>query len=156
VNPKFAGKPWMIEGKNANSWGSKKAKKARRRKRKIARKYDNPHAKEVRELLPLFWKKFEALPNTAMRLELLQRTSRPHWRRVSDDLRKRLRRQFAAKYPFLLANIDEYCGACGDGVWKEKHHIIPLSHGGINEDLNLIAICKKCHDEIHPWMKSTA
>jgi HNH endonuclease len=153
-NPKFDGLPWAVDRKNRKAWGSKKTKKQRGRRRQ-GRKYGNPHAKECQERLLGFWKKFETLPNSAMRLDLLRRMSRPPWRRVSDELRKRLRRQFAVKYRSLLANIDDWCGVCGDGVWKEKHHIIPLSHGGINEDLNLIAICQKCHDEIHPWMKVT-
>src|SRR2546423_4445618 len=131
-NPKFVGLPWGIDlQRKANQ----KTKRKHHRHRKAKRKLHNPHAQECRARLDIFWKEFSALPNTAMRLEYLRRASRPPWKRVSDEIRKRLRRQFAAKYPFLLTSIDEYCGACGDGVWKEKHHIIPLSHGGINEDL---------------------
>ena len=36
----------------------------------------------------------------------------------------------------------------------DRHHIIQMQNGGINSRRNLIALCRKCHSQIHPWMKS--
>ena len=32
---------------------------------------------------------------------------------------------------------------------EEIHHIIPICKGGLWYDENLMALCKKCHSEIH-------
>lgn len=31
----------------------------------------------------------------------------------------------------------------------EVHHIVPISRGGQHLDCNLLALCHKCHTEIH-------
>jgi 5-methylcytosine-specific restriction enzyme A len=31
----------------------------------------------------------------------------------------------------------------------QVHHIVPVSHGGTDDSLNLITVCKNCHDSIH-------
>jgi 5-methylcytosine-specific restriction endonuclease McrA len=38
----------------------------------------------------------------------------------------------------------EYCGARGE----EIHHIVYRSHGGDNNEKNLIHLCRKCHNNI--------
>lgn len=162
VNPKFAGLPWAIDKTKKKPWGSKKTPKQKRKhRRQYNAKFKWRNSTELkdrqakaRKFLETFWQAFEALPTSAMRLACLNKAARPKWPRVCPELRKKLRQEFARRYSYLLAEIDEYCGVCGDGVWKEKHHIVPLSHGGLNENINLIAICKHCHDEIHPWMKA--
>jgi hypothetical protein len=45
------------------------------------------------------------------------------------------------------------CFVCGEQA-EIRHHIIQLHHGGFNERRNLVRLCRKCHKEIHPWMKS--
>jgi 5-methylcytosine-specific restriction endonuclease McrA len=147
-NPKFQGLPWSVDQKKKIR-GKGKKKKLRRTRRHLV----NLNATKCRELLENFWRMFDALPNTSMRLGYLRETSSPGWPRVDEGMRKRLRREFSRRYRDLLKNIDEQCGICGNDRWREKHHIIPLSFGGINDDLNLIAICMKCHNEIHFWMK---
>jgi len=150
VNPKFAGLAWAIDRKKNPA--NQKKKKLRRRRNKTKKAY-NPHEKEVRALLKKFWPRFESACNSYERIKVLKSYANPGWKRVSDELRKGLRRQYLKRYSHLLKDIDEHCGVCGNYVWREKHHVIPLSHGGINEDINLLAICLGCHDEIHPWMK---
>ena len=44
------------------------------------------------------------------------------------------------------------CFACS-GKAEVRHHIIWLSRGGRNQKNNIIALCRKCHAEIHPWLK---
>ncbi len=32
---------------------------------------------------------------------------------------------------------------------EEVHHILPVNRGGTNVDLNLMNVCKSCHNKIH-------
>ena len=43
------------------------------------------------------------------------------------------------------------CAICGAPESKglHVHHIIPLSHGGTNDESNLMLVCKECHHRIH-------
>lgn len=46
------------------------------------------------------------------------------------------------------------CFACRTGdrrlYW---HHIIAIQHGGSNDDHNQVAICLRCHADVHPWLE---
>lgn len=150
-NPKFAGKPWAVDRPKKKQ---QKKKTKHRRKRERLELSDIPNVDKYRDLINRFWNNFEGLPNTQMRLDYLRSVSNPGWPRVSEEVRLKLRKQFAKRYRMLLVNIDDQCGVCGDGVWHEKHHVIPLSYGGMNESLNLIAICESCHNKIHPWLEA--
>ena len=108
--------------------------------------------RRTRQYLVMFWQCFNAAETDPRRLEILKAAANPGWARVTRKFRERLRLEFHRKYQELLAVPIEKCGSC-DRKPKEKHHIVPLSHGGINENVNLILICTECHDEIHPWMK---
>lgn len=46
------------------------------------------------------------------------------------------------------------CWACGATGHRVAHHVVQLQHGGTNWHLNIEAVCKRCHAEIHPWLKS--
>jgi len=35
-----------------------------------------------------------------------------------------------------------------------RHHIILLKHGGKNIPRNIVSLCNKCHELIHPWLKN--
>lgn len=35
---------------------------------------------------------------------------------------------------------------------KVRHHIVPLSQGGLHNDSNILLICHYCHAKIHDWM----
>lgn len=52
-----------------------------------------------------------------------------------------IRRAMALKYP--------KCYLCGKAPTEEIHHIRPRQYGGKNDPCNLMALCKKCHDEVH-------
>lgn len=46
-------------------------------------------------------------------------------------------------------NICRLCiNICQDGV-AQVHHIIPVSHGGIDTPTNLILLCSSCHTYVH-------
>ena len=55
--------------------------------------------------------------------------------------------------------VDEqhYCQLCGSANWLEIHHIYYRSQGGLNDERNLIRLCKKCHEMVHSnkdkWQK---
>ena len=44
------------------------------------------------------------------------------------------------------------CYIC-DRNGEVRHHIIGLDNGGSNSHNNIRTLCKKCHSEIHPWLK---
>lgn len=100
-----------------------------------------------------FWKRWEA-PN-ADRLALLMEAATPEWEPVGHGERLTLRHQFEANYGEFLADIDGWCQLCRRDSWDVKHHVVPLEWGGINADLNLIAICHSCHTHIHPWLMNS-
>jgi hypothetical protein len=159
-NPRFEGKPWAIEQKKRHANQRKKKHyrgKKKRRTVKLGWRADPvlmDRQRKARQFLEAFWPEFEKMPNTDLRLKLLRKAANPPWPRIDDRVRMKLRRDFARKWVFLLTEIDAYCGVCGNMRWKEKHHVVPLSHGGLNENLGLLAICIKCHEEIHPWLKT--
>lgn len=35
-----------------------------------------------------------------------------------------------------------------------QHHIIQIQHGGTNARRNNVTVCRPCHAEIHPWLKT--
>ena len=44
------------------------------------------------------------------------------------------------------------CEVCGN-PGSETHHIIPLNRGGTNASVNLMLLCKPCHDNRHTHLK---
>ena len=51
----------------------------------------------------------------------------------------------------LTSPWDE-CYVC-QRIPEDIHHIISIAHGGTNDKVNLIRLCRRCHTEIHSWMK---
>ena len=57
----------------------------------------------------------------------------------------------------VLARAGGYCEYCGErgfktdsgGIYLETHHIIPLSEGGSDREVNVIAICANDHRRAH-------
>jgi len=147
-------KPWSKIPKLKPLPGTpKKRKKKKRDKEQRLQKEKQEAAHRCRAYLAHFWPRFELAGGDLNRLELLRRAAHiPGWPRVSHDLNKRLRHEFRRKAHRLLSVPIEKCATC-EAVPREKHHIVPLCFGGINEDVNLVLICIGCHDFIHPWMK---
>lgn len=104
--------------------------------------------------LVAFWTAFNESKSGFERMDLLKEAANPPWQRISPSLLLSLRRQFRRRYTQYLVGISEECAICSGQKWREKHHIVPLSYGGINDNANLLGICMGCHDEIHPWMKA--
>lgn len=159
------GKPWQKAKhiRPINSPLQKKKNKAERRRLRKERleKYTKIKDERARaETLCLtylahFWPRFNLSKSDAEKLVLLKRAANPGWGRVSEQLRMYLRKKFEQS-GFRLLNVPvEKCGCC-DRPPIEKHHIVPLSHGGTNTNDNLIFICCECHNAIHPWMKADA
>lgn len=57
---------------------------------------------------------------------------------------RKIRKAFLLKQPF--------CEMCAKEkrmtLATEVHHILPLAHGGKNDNENLMALCKSCHSRI--------
>lgn len=49
------------------------------------------------------------------------------------------------------------CLRCGleDETELEVHHILPVSHGGTNDDSNLATLCSHCHNKAHGGSKTS-
>ncbi len=57
----------------------------------------------------------------------------------------RIRHRYASKHPLC-----EMCLKNGRYIAVEEvHHIIPLSEGGTHDELNLMSLCRSCHEKIH-------
>ena len=50
----------------------------------------------------------------------------------------------------IIKRDNSTCQHCGVVTWElYVHHVIPRSQGGSNDASNLIALCKKCHHDMH-------
>ena|ERR1035437_1160129 len=45
------------------------------------------------------------------------------------------------------------CYVCS-GRADHRHHVVPLSRGGSNALRNLIPLCNKHHEAVHPWLNA--
>lgn len=45
------------------------------------------------------------------------------------------------------------CFCCGARA-QVRHHIIWIRNGGRNHKRNIVPLCRDCHAEIHPWLKT--
>jgi hypothetical protein len=86
-----------------------------------------------------FWKRYEA-PG-ADQLALLREAAAPGWAPIDENDRLALRVQYAVDYEAFLAGSGKRCQLCQRADWDVRHHVVPLLYGGINADLNLIALC---------------
>jgi len=41
------------------------------------------------------------------------------------------------------------CGKSGEGKKIHRHHVVPESLGGIDDEENIIYLCPKCHSILH-------
>lgn len=46
---------------------------------------------------------------------------------------------------------DWQCRHCHNAMGLDPHHVIWVSAGGKDELSNLLALCRKCHDDIHAY-----
>lgn len=156
TNPKFKGLPWAIDDgrkkKHKKQFrASPKQKRQHRREKNWKLRAERKLAEErCADYLVGFWQRFEF---SDRKLEMLKQAACPPWKRVSDRLRKRLRSEFN-RTAFHILHIEGgvQCGACDQDWAQEKHHIVPLCYGGMNDRVNILLICLACHNAIHPWM----
>ena len=43
---------------------------------------------------------------------------------------------------------------CCESQAQVRHHVTPLSKGGRNKDNNIVPLCRRCHEKVHPWLGS--
>ena len=109
--------------------------------------------------LKRFWTRFNKPGiDVAARLALLQHAANAeNWPETHHEIVWNRRWAFQSNYDLFLVDIEEVleapCQLCRSAPWRNKHHIVPLQCGGINDDLNLIALCVHCHTAIHPHMQ---
>ena len=68
----------------------------------------------------------------------LVRSSRRNPRAGADAARRR-----------LIAERGERCEECGNEGRVDAHHVVPLKHGGSNDESNLRLLCKACYKAAH-------
>lgn len=56
-------------------------------------------------------------------------------------------RSWQRKRESILLQTDCMCAICKTAQATEVDHIVPLEQGGSNDELNLQALCRKCHLE---------
>lgn len=136
-------------------------KELRRRTRKRKRKHTQPKPYKqlraemevkCRAYLETFWPEFNSAIGVEEKIRLLRAAANPPWRTVPKQFRDSLRAEYNRSKDKLLNLPPCECAACEDEWVSERHHIIPLAFGGINDTMNLIRIGEKCHESIHPWM----
>lgn len=103
------------------------------------------------------WREFSVLTSLTERYELLKHMA--HQVYQINPLGKlhnhRMRRRFNVFKQDDLPLDGKVCGCC-EAPAEIRHHIIPITNGGHNDKLNLLELCRACHEEIHPWMKHAA
>ena len=62
---------------------------------------------------------------------------------------KKKRAELAKDFYTLAANKPKICAVCGSVEKLRLHHIVPVSHGGTNDNVNLIFLCDDCHKDLH-------
>ncbi len=62
---------------------------------------------------------------------------------------KKKRAELAKDFYTLTANKPKICAVCGSVEELRLHHIVPVSHGGTNDNVNLIFLCDSCHKDLH-------
>jgi 5-methylcytosine-specific restriction endonuclease McrA len=49
----------------------------------------------------------------------------------------------------VLRRDDWHCVGCGKRKPLDIHHVWPLSQGGSNRLMNMVALCRDCHQRVH-------
>ena len=45
--------------------------------------------------------------------------------------------------------VTNFCIICGEQEGLENHHLVPRSVGGLDEDTNMITLCRVHHGSMH-------
>lgn len=97
-------------------------------------------------LLDRFWR---LVGDGGDKLELLKRYSAVIVVRPTGWSRREVRLEAEA----ARREIPHQCFACLSAARKVYwHHVIQVQNGGGNSRHNLVGICHRCHQTIHPWL----
>lgn len=113
-------------------------------------------AKDLKVLLEGFWMKAQQAQEPEQRLALLREYADFTLIKMKKKRRERYRYQFRfgldAWRKSLTTENAPACFVC----WKIaefRHHIVMLHHGGDNRKQNIVGVCGKDHELIHPWLR---
>jgi hypothetical protein len=97
------------------------------------------------------------------RLDLLRQLSRVRIARPSDWDRKEIRRQVEMLRPrwnhfdprgSRITLDNDQCWACFSREYRcYLHHVITVENGGSSQPWNLVSICHRHHQAVHPWLR---
>jgi hypothetical protein len=149
MKQKNLGKQLRIQAQKAQRLWNK------RRKRDRIRKLENKNYCKIINFLKALHLDLENKPKL-YKLDALIHASNIKFQRLSPY--NLVRKQFTESKSFSILsnkffNILSNCFICGKES-SVSHHIILLKNGGINDALNIVPLCNKCHCAIHPWMQS--
>ena len=114
--------------------------------------------KEVKILLTSFWDSMGGRKNNGekesynKKLLLLQDFSKKEIIRKNDYSKKNRIKFENVKLHRHSLKSHKKCFVCQNTA-ELRHHIILIKNGGTNCKKNLLSLCNKCHNKIHPWLK---
>lgn len=69
--------------------------------------------------------------------------------RPESDIRKKRNTRKHKEAMRRARRLQPVCALCRRRVATETHHVVPMSQGGTDRALNLLALCAQCHHEQH-------
>ena len=136
-------------------------RKPRNRKKKLNQSPEAKMRRALKSFYYLFFRKFKDASKES-KIKTLKFYAQKKFRILTNEQHESRRKKFNKK----LSNINTIlkynvkkgvvfivkCKVCKENDSYVRHHIIQLQHGGNNGRKNQIALCKNCHNAIHPWL----
>jgi hypothetical protein len=132
---------WGYSDSQFRDW--KKKHKGKKKKQRRKQFYDYKRDLAIVRHLETFYAKVKQGRNRAILLKEYSFIIVPNYISYNDR-----REQFK-----LMAYPKASCYVCRLRA-NHKHHIILLKHGGSNHPHNIIRLCIKCHENIHPYLNT--
>lgn len=102
-----------------------------------------------------FWALCDAGATRQEKLALLQELSRVKvFTGFKDSSSERTRKRFQVLTSKGHRQKDKRCSLCPTqtATKLQRHHIVALKNGGTNRPHNIVTLCDRCHQVIHPWL----